>query len=58
MKGFVRPAAGVLTVLLCLGAAASLAGPGGLERTLFKDLPTADPAREIVRAILDSPSTP
>ncbi len=55
MKGFVRPAAGVLTVLLCLGAAASLAGPGGLERTLFKDLPPADPAREIVRTILDSP---
>ncbi len=55
MKGFVRPAAGVLAVLLCLGAAASLAGPGGLERTLFKDLPSADPAREIVRTILDSP---
>jgi len=55
MKGFVRPAAVVLTLLLCLGAAASLAGPGGLERTLFKDLPPADPAREIVRTILDSP---
>ena len=55
MKGFVRPAAGALKVLLCLGAAASLAGPGGLERTLFKDLPPADPAREIVQTILDSP---
>ncbi|MCK7480179.1 MAG: hypothetical protein M0C28_25120 [Candidatus Moduliflexus flocculans] len=55
MKGFVRPAAGVLTILLCLGTGASLGGPGGLERTLFKDLPPADPAREIVRTVLDSP---
>jgi len=55
MKGFVRPAAGVLTVWLCLGVAASLAGPGGLDRTLFKDLPPEDPTREIIRAILDSP---
>ena len=55
MKGFVRPAAGVLAALLCLGAAASLAGPGGLERTLFKELPPADPTREIIRTILDSP---
>ena len=55
MKDFVRLAAGVLMILLCLGTAASLGGPGGLERTLFKDLPNADPVREIVRTVLDSP---
>jgi len=35
---------------------AALAGAGrpGLERTLFKDIPSTDPAREVLRTVLDS----
>ncbi len=40
-------------VLLLLAAAALLGRPP-LERTLFKDIPRTDPAREIVRTVLGS----
>jgi hypothetical protein len=55
MRDFVRPAGPVRALLLVLAASATLPAGAGLERTLFKDLPATDPAREIVRTVLSSP---
>ncbi|MCK7481363.1 MAG: hypothetical protein M0C28_32380 [Candidatus Moduliflexus flocculans] len=59
MRNSVRPAGGALPVLLLPRRRRPRSPDGdGLERTLFKDLPATDPAREIVRTVLDSPSIP
>lgn len=53
-----RPCARAPRVLpaALLAALAAFAGAGGpaLERTLFKDIPSTDPAREVVRTVLES----
>jgi hypothetical protein len=54
MKPAVRPGGILVPGLLLLVAAAVLDG-GGIERTLFKDMPGTDPVRVVVEAVFASP---
>ena len=54
MRVPVRPS-GPLVPGLLLAVAAAVAGAGGVERTLFKDLPGTDPVRQVVEAVFASP---
>ncbi len=50
----IRPAFAPAALALAALIAAAAALAAGRERVLFKDLPPAEPAREVVRAVLDS----
>jgi hypothetical protein len=54
MRSAVRAARTLLAAILVL-AGTSAPGGDGLERTLFRDIPPADPAREVIQAVLGSP---
>ncbi len=54
MKPNVRPPRVLPASLLFVLAAVAGSGRPALERTLFKDIPSNDPAREVVRTVLDS----
>ncbi len=54
MKPTGRPAFVVLAPLVFMMAAVAVLGRPPLERTLFKDIPSTDPAREVVQTVLGS----
>ena len=54
MKPHVRTPRFLPAALLVVLAALAGAGRPALERTLFKDIPSTDPTREVVRTVLDS----
>ena len=54
MKPSGRPAGAVFAPLLLILMATAVLGRPPLERTLFKDIPRTEPAREVVQAVLGS----
>ena len=54
MKPPVRPAGAFLASLLIMIAAVGVPGRPLPERTLFKDIPSTDPARQVVQTVLGS----
>ncbi|MGZ5488227.1 MAG: hypothetical protein ACXWF4_06815, partial [Candidatus Aminicenantales bacterium] len=54
MKPTGRPVFVVLAPLVAMMAAVAVVGRPPLERTLFKDIPSTDPAREVVQTVLGS----
>ncbi|HDT13044.1 MAG TPA: hypothetical protein ENO03_01680 [Candidatus Aminicenantes bacterium] len=54
MKESVRPPLSRPGRFLFMLAIAAAAGGAGVERTLFRDIPPADPARQVARKVLDS----
>jgi hypothetical protein len=54
MKRSVRLSGAFLPLLLFIVAAVAVLGRPLLERTLFKDIPSTDPAREVIETVLGS----
>jgi hypothetical protein len=54
MKKSVRPMGTVLPTILFLVAVTAGLGGNGPERTLFKDIPSTDPARDVIQTVLGS----
>ena len=54
MKPSIRPWGPLRPMLVFMMAAAAVLGRPPLERTLFKDIPSTDPAREVIQTVLGS----